>query len=81
MAGIAQDVTVLVMQLLNVVMVSVMVMRPMNHAQAIVMKQAVVMVKLLTVMDLANAGQKHGLVMVTVMVQLKYTMQIYAATI
>ena len=57
------------MVLQNVVMVIVMVMKLMKHAQKIVMLRVSVQpVKLLTVMSLVSVGLKHGLEMDTVMV-------------
>jgi hypothetical protein len=56
-AGIALDVAVLVTVSLSAVMVTVLVMKHMKHAQRIVMLLvSVTTVMLLTVMNLVNAG-------------------------
>ena len=82
MDGIALDVVVQEMVLQNVVMVIVMVMRLMKHAQKIVMLRVnVQMVKLLTVMNLVSAGLRHGLVMDTVMELHNNMVLIFAAMI
>jgi hypothetical protein len=69
--GIALVVAVQVMATLFVVMVPVMVMKLMKHAQMIVCLQAnVQLVKLLTVTEQTNAGLKAGLVTASLIVMI-----------
>ena len=70
------------MVLQNVVMVIVMAMKLMKHAQKIVMLRVnVQLVKLLTVMSLVSVGLRHGLVMDTVMELHNNMVLIFAAMI